>query len=249
MLFRSFSHGTRATTTTTFSRAGRKVLPVISVPMKLFTARKGKCVSPRGDAGIGIDDEGFYEERRFTSGTFGTAPVLVNLNLVSKEAPFDSSFLTRLILQKSTFSISTTSTSNYVEVDLPPSETPFLNPEIVPANEISAASSWCTLSIADQQYRSRVPTEQRRRLKKSRGRYKSGTASKAGPTDPSVVLAREHYNHVLPNSSSTCVPHQRKSIVKAKALFDRLSMCKKSEEQDERWVCVGVTHKVTQRVM
>lgn len=68
----------------------RRVLPtIISVPSKLFTHRKRDSNASNSshndpDAAI-LHDEGFFEERRLTAGTFGTAPVLVNLNLVSKQ--------------------------------------------------------------------------------------------------------------------------------------------------------------------
>lgn len=69
-------------------RIGRRIFPAIGgVPAKLFMHRGCRRDSSSSqNVQTIVHDEGFFEDsRRLTSGTFGTAPVLVNLNLVSSQ--------------------------------------------------------------------------------------------------------------------------------------------------------------------
>ena len=83
-------------------------------------------------------------------------------------------------------------------------------------------------------------TESRRLLKKPRRELSLDT-----PANPAEVLAREEYNHIFPQTSAGL--RTQRSFAKAKVLLDMLTKYKKGE--DERWVCVELTHKVTQHVL
>ncbi|KAJ3480123.1 hypothetical protein NLI96_g8577 [Meripilus lineatus] len=67
------------------------------------------------------------------------------------------------------------------------------------------------------------------------------------PADPAEVLAREAYNHIYPRSPPGLMIRKQKSFAKAKEFLDKLTLNKK--KTDESWVCVEVTHKVTQHVI
>ncbi|KAI0826332.1 hypothetical protein BC629DRAFT_1587152 [Irpex lacteus] len=119
------------------------------------------------------DDEGFFEEMPNTAGTgdFSTPPVLVNLNL------------------KSHFSMTTTSTTGYVDVD-----TPSTYSYATSLQEISPSEAWSTVHGLDYESYSnrRKPAERGRRLQKPR-KY----LHVVNPADPAEVLARPMYNHTV----------------------------------------------------
>ncbi|EMD34582.1 hypothetical protein CERSUDRAFT_116747 [Gelatoporia subvermispora B] len=183
-----------------------------------------------------LTDEGFFEGRRQgrTDG-YESTPVFVNMGGL-----------------KSAFSVSSTSTTNYIEVDFPTGascadfQAMMARASSSGAVEsTSCASSWLTVHEIDQALCYPRPLPKGRRLQK-RARTKS-TPPK--PASPAEVLARAYYNHDSPRASlPTTVETERRSIVRAKKVLDRLSRCCKSED-DERWVCVDVTHKVTQRIV
>jgi len=175
-----------------------------------------------------VSDEGFFEGGQMATGSYASLPVFVNLNM------------------SSAFSVTTTSTNNYVEVDFPPSESD-------PSKYEDDASSWETLHGVDRAYCLNVPPPQRRRrLKKPRVDTKIASKS---PASPAEVLAREHYNHASPSStplpspcsSPTSTLSRKMSVARAKALLDRLGKCTRREDE-EGWVCVEVKQKVTQQV-
>ncbi|KAI9061522.1 hypothetical protein FKP32DRAFT_1575737 [Trametes sanguinea] len=214
--------------------------------------RRAECA----DSDKTVTDEGFYEDHRLTHGTLGTAPVLVDVNL------------------SSAFSVTTTSTSRYVEIDHPRTEesrTPRRSPLGAPSEH---ESTWTTLRDVERDICFNVPLETGRRLRKPRSPPASQPASRSpdtlpasptSPADPAEVLARRYYNHVpppsrgSPHSSSTACTSSgsssrsggegayRGGLRRTKALLQRVVSCKKGDE-DERWVCVEVQHKVKQRV-
>ncbi|KAI1784645.1 hypothetical protein LXA43DRAFT_196117 [Ganoderma leucocontextum] len=212
-----------------------------------------------------VTDEGFFEDRRLTTGTLGSAPVLVEVNL------------------SSAFSVTTTSTDRYVEVDHPSqaeaysyeqrsqrthcqrqSQQPLFKGK---PSSINSEAAWSTLRDVERNICFNVPLEFGRRLKKQRSPRRSPTP----PVDPAEVLARQYYNH-LPSPSyddesdvSTwsgthgrqgCVPNitrpltPKGSLKRGKSLLNRVvsGNLRKSEGKDDRWVYVEVEHKVKQRM-
>ncbi|GBE89331.1 hypothetical protein SCP_1503390 [Sparassis crispa] len=241
------------------SRRQRSEYPRLKTPeICIETA----TVTDRGDP---VVDEGFCESVRLTSrGSFGTAPVLVDLNL------------------KSAFSVTTTSTTNYVEVDFPPDTESALACAggAAPHDaEVRSSSSWTALNGLERFCFTAPFEQQRRRLKKHRsdGRRSplvsmhsrsssSSSSSNSAPASPAEVLAREHYNHVSP-SSPPCSPathspplplpllnRRKPKANKAEGccpktrLFDRLGRVMRHDDE-EGWVCVDVTQIVTQRLI
>ncbi|KAI0634648.1 hypothetical protein C8Q77DRAFT_1053865 [Trametes polyzona] len=211
-----------------------------------------------------VTDEGFFEANpRLTRGTFGTAPVLVDVNL------------------SSAFSVTTTSTSRYVEIDHPRSEERTIRARPLGERNGDGAesqheSTWTTLRDVERDICFNVPLEVGRRLRKPRTPQSSQPQSRASPcvsssssptpalppspstpAPPSEVLARRYYNHLPhPPSSSRVVSDtsgcagtsaHRNSLRRTKELIHRVVSCKKGGE-DDRWVCVEVQHKVKQRV-
>ncbi|TBU28306.1 hypothetical protein BD311DRAFT_778406 [Dichomitus squalens] len=208
-----------------------------------------------------VTDEGFFEDRRLTTGTLGTAPVLVEFNL------------------SSAFSVTTTSTSRYVEVDHPSQAETYScehrsqrtqvhrqsQPPLVKEKAESVGeSAWSTLRDAERNICFNVPLEIGRRLKKQR----SPRRSSSPPASPEEVLARQYYNH-FPSPSSVdsdmstwsgmhgrqgCGPNiprpstPKGSMKLGKSLLHRVVSCKKHDGMDDRWVYVEVEHKVKQRV-
>jgi len=179
--------------------------------------------SPRSRFEDYVSDEGFFEGRQLPTGSYASLPVFVNLNM------------------RSAFSVTTTSTTNYVEVDFPP------DLESRKAFE-DDTSSWETVRGVDRAFCLNVPPPERtRRLKKARAEPKPVPLS---PARPAEVLARTHYNHVEPSgtpSSPTSSMRRKTSVARAKALLDRLGKCVKHEDE-EGWVCVEVKQKVTHKV-
>ncbi|KAH9887397.1 hypothetical protein C8Q73DRAFT_263031 [Cubamyces lactineus] len=199
-------------------------------------------------------DEGFYEGQCLTHAALGATPVLVDVNL------------------SSAFSVTTTSTSRYVEVDYPrpDSHTQATHGQGQDGAQSQHESSWTTLRDVERDICFNVPLETGRRLKKPRSNpshwsqvsSRPSTASPPPPANPAEVLARRHYNHVSNSSSHTRCNSSgssssrprtpggnghRASLRRTKELLQRVVNCKRSDE-DERWVCVEVQHKVTQRV-
>ncbi|EIW51679.1 uncharacterized protein TRAVEDRAFT_75701 [Trametes versicolor FP-101664 SS1] len=145
-----------------------------------------------------VTDEGFFEDNRLTRGTCGTAPVLVDVNL------------------SSAFSVTTTSTSRYVEIDHPRSDDDG-QPTPRTLRECDGAASqhestWTTLRDVQRDICFNVPLEVGRRLKKPRSQQPSQPSSHvastsssplpplpppspSSPAPPSEVLARRYYNH------------------------------------------------------
>ncbi|OBZ78472.1 hypothetical protein A0H81_02801 [Grifola frondosa] len=160
-----------------------------------------------------VKDEGFCEGRRLTSCTYTTAPVIVDLNL------------------SSAFSVTTTSTSRYIEVDYPSTIA-----DNGPENALNE-DEWSTLADADRAFCFNIPLERRRRLRKPRTPSRSSTGSL--PADPAEVLAREQYNHA---SSTSSERSPRRSATLTKAILQRLAKGRKHVD-DERWVCIEVKHK------
>ncbi|KAH9848952.1 hypothetical protein C2E23DRAFT_738204 [Lenzites betulinus] len=220
-------------------------------------------ISPDSDKTV--TDEGFFEAHRLTRGTFGSAPVLVDVNL------------------SSAFSVTTTSTSRYVEIDHPRSddERHYSPSPLRERNgdgaESQHESTWTTLRDVERDICFNVPLEVGRRLRKPRtpqssqpaSHHASASASSSAspspsprlppspssPAPPAEVLARRHYNHLphpshSPSSSrlagDTAHAH-RNSLRRTKDLLHRVVSCKKGNE-DDHWVCVEVQHKVKQRV-
>ena len=175
-------------------------------------------------AGSDVTDEGFFEDRRLTTGTFGSAPVLVEVNLVRPRPYLTRAFpcphqTLRLCdpcgaprsrsppsphshahpcLQSSAFSVTTTSTSRYVEVDHPSQAEQYsCEKTCVNSSRASSArmSAWSTLRDVDRQICFNVPLEFGRRLKKHRAPRRPSSAP-ATPADPAEVLARRFYNHI-----------------------------------------------------
>lgn len=151
--------------------------------------------------------------------------------------------------------MTTTSTTNYIDVD-PPSICPSGHHHLdicsqtpcspcSPPPEAERMSDFEDVSRSSGFYASPSPTSETRRLLKKTRREPSSSSSDA-PADPREVLAREEYNHIYPQSPS-CLRKQR-SFAKAKVLLDKLTKCKRGGG-DDRWVCVEVTHKVTQHVL
>ncbi|KAI8971336.1 hypothetical protein BD414DRAFT_525456 [Trametes punicea] len=191
----------------------------------------------RAESDKTVTDEGFFEDDRLTHQTLGTAPVLVDVNLDSHRPPRSPQ-----------------------EREGAPSE---------------HESSWTTLRDVERDICFNVPLETRRRLKKPRSqpsqpssqvasRSSVEPASPSSPADPAEVLARRFYNHVpvpsraSPSSASTApgsprtnggggTTGHRPSLRRTKELLQRVVSCKKGDE-DDRWVCVEVQHKVKQRV-
>ncbi|RPD53453.1 hypothetical protein L227DRAFT_589329 [Lentinus tigrinus ALCF2SS1-6] len=199
-----------------------------------------------------VTDEGFFEDHRLTAGTFGTAPVMVEVNL------------------SSAFSVTTTSTSRYVEVDHPSQAEQYSCEQTFVNSEPSVhESAWSTLRDAERNICFNVPLEIGRRLKK----HRPSRSPPSVPADPQEVLARQYFNHLpspAPTDSSDLSTwsgigvHGRQgcggamhgmdsvgrksSLKRAGSLLHRVVQCKKHEEKDERWVYVEVEHKVKQRV-
>ncbi|CCM00453.1 uncharacterized protein FIBRA_02486 [Fibroporia radiculosa] len=170
-----------------------------------------------------ISDEGFFEGRQLPSGSFASLPVFVDVNM------------------SSAFSVTTTSTNNYVEVDFP---------SVLEAKEDSefltdGASSWETLVGVDRTLclNVRPVADRGRRLRKVRVDSKPTTGP---PASPAEVLSRAQYNHVRPSKTPSSSITRKPSIARAKALLDRLGKCVKHD--DDGWVCIEVTQKVTQKV-
>ncbi|KAI0824979.1 hypothetical protein BC628DRAFT_1410726 [Trametes gibbosa] len=159
-----------------------------------------------------VTDEGFFEAHRLTRGTFVPAPVLVDVNL------------------SSAFSVTTTSTSRYVEIDPPRADDRDQSPHLLRERNGDGAdsqheSTWTTLRDVERDICFNVPLEVGRRLRKPRtpqssqptSHHMSASSSSAllsprsprsprsppspsTPAPPAEVLARRHYNH-LPHPS------------------------------------------------
>lgn len=179
------------------------------------------------------------------------------------------------------FSVTTTSTSRYVEVERPPTDAGVQ----LPRDSVhSGLSAWSTLRDAERDICFNVPLECGRKLRKGRPRAipertpspASSKSSSSGAASPAEVLARVHYNHVVtasepesdisgspppskgrkPKTSTASsviavlphLPSPETASRRAKTLLHRISR-RRPEGDDERWVCIEVRHKVTQRVV
>ncbi|KAH9948056.1 hypothetical protein B0H21DRAFT_850536 [Amylocystis lapponica] len=202
--------------------AGRQIRSAVQ-PAKhpLYRVQTATVVSERDS----VTDEGFCEARPAPAQRLGVAPIHVNLNL------------------KSAFSVTTTSTNNYVEVDFPSTMMSCARPRNAPS-----CSSWSSLRDVNHALYYTVPCARPRRLRKARS-----DTPPPGPADPAEVLARTDYNHVRPRGGSSPSPSptsvcRRNSIARARRALTKLGRCGKHEDEDG-WVCVDVTHKVKQRVV
>lgn len=178
-----------------------------------------------------IGDEGFCEGgRTCVSSPLPDSAVIVEMNMSSK------------------FSMTTTSTSNYVEVTEPGS------PSDDDDNADSAScSSWSTVTPPDAiEYltsSARALANRRRTLKKRR------TRDPNVPASPIEVLSREKYNYAVPpppevpkaeNSNHIRQPSLR--VKKAvRSALDGIQKCRRQD--DERWVEVEVKQMVVQKLL
>ncbi|OSX63795.1 hypothetical protein POSPLADRAFT_1074150 [Postia placenta MAD-698-R-SB12] len=230
-----FAHDTDSFREPAYHRSGYQTAPP---PFKRMPVRFERPSWSRDS----VTDEGFFEGRQLPTGSYASLPVFVNLNL------------------NSAFSVTTTSTNNYVEVDFPPSREPTLGPR-KPAARADDESSWAweTLHGVDQAFCLNIPPPERpRRLKKARStstKALSGfNSTPTSPAHPAEVLARQQYNHVqptgTPRSPNACAPMsvcRKNSAARARALLDKLGRCVKHEDE-EGWVCVEVKQKVTHKI-
>ncbi|KAI0715546.1 hypothetical protein C8Q72DRAFT_891643 [Fomitopsis betulina] len=146
-----------------------------------------------------VTDEGFFEGSYLPNASCGSLPVLVNLNL------------------KSRFSVTTTSTNRYVEVDFPSEFIPYDSTKCAPL--VSEASSWQTVRGADpfcSNVRPPAPDRPRRLLRKRTNLPPppSPSPTEPKPASPQSVLARKRFNHgkfdvpVSPSPSPSPSPTQ-----------------------------------------
>ena len=175
--------------------------------------------------------------------------------------------------QKSRFSVTTTSTNRYVEVDFPSEFIPYDSPKYAPLP--SEASSWQTVRGGDRQFCLNVPPLDRpRRLLRKRTNTPptpSPSPVEPKPASPQSVLARKRFNHgkadvppASPSSSrarrlwpprpptpppSPSLPKtlKRKASHARAKMMDRLGQVVGKNDEDG-WVCVDVEQRVVHRV-
>ncbi|KAI0777843.1 hypothetical protein BD413DRAFT_610134 [Trametes elegans] len=139
-----------------------------------------------------VTDEGFYEDRRITHGTLGTPPVLVDVNL------------------SSAFSVTTTSTSRYVEIDHPRTESPACQSRPSCDSEQSrAGSSWTTLRDVQRDICFNVPLEIGRRLRKPRSTPTPDPPPTPTPTPAPRAPSRQGYARSSPSTRVQSGAHSR----------------------------------------
>ncbi|KAI0784042.1 hypothetical protein C8Q75DRAFT_810388 [Abortiporus biennis] len=150
------------------------------------------------------DDSGFFEEEPLTAtrGSYYSAPILVNLNL------------------KSAFSVTTTSTTNYVTVDRPSvcqSGHHHYSRYDSDGTTVHQSDIWSTLRDLNTTPGPHTPHISsplalnngiRRVLRKPRPCRSCSSDSHDQPASPSEVLAREEYNHEVSPQSSPSVYSQ-----------------------------------------
>jgi len=231
--------------------AGRRTSGVNRTPFRPMPVHK-ESFSHSDDA---VTDEGFFEGRQLPNGSYASLPVLVNLNLNSR------------------FSVTTTSTNQYIEVDFP-SELGY-NKDNHDKHDpfVSEMSSWQTVHGVDRQFCLNVIPPERprpRRLRKRSAPIPSPTQSV--PASPHSVLSRRRFNHGAPDMSP-CSPTtpssptqrvwpprpptpppppslpttlKRKASVARAKVMERLQKVGKNDE--DGWVCVEVEQRVVHRV-
>ncbi|PCH44621.1 hypothetical protein WOLCODRAFT_105397 [Wolfiporia cocos MD-104 SS10] len=175
----------------------------------------------KSDDDESVTDEGFFEGRQLPTGSYASLPVFVDLQF------------------HSAFSVTTTSTTNYVAVDFPE--------ELTGYAFLDDMESWETVRGVDRSFcMNSPPFERKRRLRKIRVIGPRPTSTR--PASPEEVLSREQYNHMHPAGTPPSPSIKRKgSIARARELLDKLGKCVKNED-DDGWVCVEVTQKVTHKV-
>ncbi|KAI0341307.1 hypothetical protein BDW22DRAFT_289233 [Trametopsis cervina] len=155
---------------------GRSIYTLARAPLerRIFHSNKTNSSSESNASGT---TDGFFEEAPMTAGTgtFTSAPVLVNLNL------------------RSAFSMTTTSTTGYIDID-----TPSVYSYATTAREGPPSEAWSTLQDLDFASAPNRPVERGNRLHKPRRGLHVHI-----PADPAEVLARPTYNHVSPPRSAT----------------------------------------------
>ncbi|TFY58502.1 hypothetical protein EVJ58_g6378 [Rhodofomes roseus] len=107
-----------------------------------------------------VTDEGFFEGRQMPNGSYGSLPVLVNLNLSSR------------------FSVTTTSTNEYIEVDFP-SQYGY--------NELDCESStWETVRGAERHFCLNIPPPPERR-RRSESALPLSPLPPPSPSPPALI--------------------------------------------------------------
>ncbi|KAI0694496.1 hypothetical protein BC835DRAFT_1415253 [Cytidiella melzeri] len=175
---------------------GRSIYTLARAPLdrSIFNSNK---TSSHGRTRESSDD-GFFEEMPLTAGTgtFSSPPVLVNLNL------------------KSTFSMTTTSTTGYVDID-----TPSVYSYTTTVRATTPSEAWSTIHGYNFQSCPNRPPDRGRRLQKPRRGLHVVI-----PADPAEVLARPTYNHVFaepqsaPSAEAVRTPVARQCLRKFKSL-------------------------------
>ncbi|EPS93917.1 hypothetical protein FOMPIDRAFT_1033536 [Fomitopsis schrenkii] len=233
--------------------AGGRIGGPTGVPLRPLHAHKESY-----DSDDTVTDEGFFEGSYLPNASCGSLPVLVNLNL------------------KSRFSVTTTSTNRYVEVDFPSEFIPYDNAKYTPL--VSGASSWQTVRGANRQFCLNVPpsSNRPRRLLRKRTNLPptpSPSPIEPKPASPQSVLARKRFNHgksdvpasPSPSPSPTRVRRawprpptpppmpslpktlKRKASHARAKMMDRLGLVVGKNDEDG-WVCVEVEQRVIHRV-
>ncbi|KZT64756.1 hypothetical protein DAEQUDRAFT_769398 [Daedalea quercina L-15889] len=196
-----------------------------------------------------VSDEGFFEGRQLPSGSYASVPVLVDMNLSSR------------------FSVTTTSTNTYIEVDFP-SEYGYDEDKYSQLDY--EASSWETVRGMDRHFCLNVPPpDRRRRLRKRTLPTPSSPTVESKPASPQSVLSRKRFNHgrsdsapltptsptlrtwpprppTPPPSPSLPTTLKRKASHARAKMMNRLQKVGKNPE--DGWVCVDVEQRVVHRV-
>jgi len=159
------------------------------------------------------------------------------------EYPFDPSN------EQSAFSVTTTSTSNYIDVECPvASSTRPLTPD---------SAAWSPLYGSDPDPLNvsikRQPCSQSCQRTSTKGGRRRNKLSKlrsytAPPASPAEVLARDSYNHSwVSKDEKPLLQSPRTELPRlARVLSKRFLKQHKRGGDEDRWVCVDVEHKVTQ---
>ncbi|TFK45283.1 hypothetical protein OE88DRAFT_1229839 [Heliocybe sulcata] len=167
-------------------------------------------------------------------------------NRVSSPLP-DEAVKVEMNGMSSKFSMTTTSTSNYVEVTEPRDSA---YDDVDEIDDASSHSSWSSLAAPDtlEYMTSQLHVARlcgRRTLKKRR------TRDPNAPASPVEVLSREKYAyHVAPPPEDESDREGRKVVMVKKAVrccLDGVRRCKRHE--DDRWVSVEVKQMVTQKLI
>lgn len=238
---------------------GRQLLSaaLTSLDGRIFRPHSRKEEAPSTTDVIQEEDEGFFEDACFTATarSFGSVPVLVNLNLVRfVDVPCSDVALTlNAVIQKSKFSVSETSTTNFVHVFppsvadfsasqtlAPPQPTPLRASYTVHPQE-SSLDVWSTLP---QQHSYVYPSPQEYSSSSSssgtygrrRRKLRRNVPLSIIPADPQEVLSRQLYNYVAPPTSYSETRGLRRqlSLAKIRELVGQLTLrCHRNGDDDE----------------